>query len=814
MARFTNSKRKSRIKSTGAPALARAKQRAVKQQISSAPAFNDLRHGGPRKRRYVVFALTAAALFYAFFAGFRTVHDYDIGWQLATARWIVHHHQIPSTDVLSYTATGKPWIYPILSGLIFYTLYCLGGYAALTWLTASASLVTIYLLTRQRTAATGVLAIMAVPVIMTRLDPRADLFSTLFFAALVSILWAYHRRGKGKLWLLPILFLFWVNLHWGFVAGLGLCAGYLLGETCEMFYIGRREAAKSRLQRAWPWLMASALVTLVNPWGISFYRSVFTWIDDLTTGAAAKTAGIITLEYTPLKFNGSTLQGALAWRNPGMSAIWWLLGIACMATVMSVLQSNYGAAILLAASAAAAIHAYRFQAMFACVVVVVAGSVLSHSLETGVAGGTLRSGLRWPTVMQAAALISIFFIALAGIRSFDLVSNRYYANTLPFEFGTGLSWWYPQRALAFIEREHLPGNVFNPLVLGGYLEWRLPQRPAFIDGRGRPFAGEVFQASQWLPLQGPESRAWQDAADQYRFNTIVVPISRISGLEYFPHLQQFCGGQAWRAVYLDEVSAVFVRHTPATQSLTDRLQVNCERVRFSPPRANQLSRRGRADLFNWWTNSAVVYLALARPQDALEATDAAGQLFEASAHLHLERGVAFKMLNKVADAEKEFRRSVALEPEEHNLYELAKLLWVEQRSAEAMAALRKAAELSLQPESLYLDLAFAEIKQQDPRGALAAFDKAAQFDTQPDDHLPEAAELHARIAEGRASAWMLLGDTRRAAEFELEAVKLTPEDPNRWQQLGSLYQALGRASDAERAMQKAEELSLQAAENR
>jgi tetratricopeptide (TPR) repeat protein len=182
--------------------------------------------------------------------------------------------------------------------------------------------------------------------------------------------------------------------------------------------------------------------------------------------------------------------------------------------------------------------------------------------------------------------------------------------------------------------------------------------------------------------------------------------------------------------------------------------------------------------------------------------------------LHLERGVAFKMLNKIADAEKEFRRSVALEPEEHNLYELAKLLWVEQRSDEAMAALRKAAELSLQPESLYLDLAYAEIKQRDPSEALAAFDKAARFDTQQDDGLPEVAELHARIAEGRASAWMLLGDTRRAAEFELEALKLTPENPNRWQQLGSLYQALGRTSDAERAIRKAQELSAHAAENR
>jgi tetratricopeptide (TPR) repeat protein len=811
---FTGSKRKFRVKSRGISTVARAKRGAVKEQAPSAPAFNDLCVDRPMYRRYVVVAVAAAALIYAFVAGFRTVHDYDIGWQLATGRWIVHHHQIPSTDVLSYTAKGKPWIYPILSGLIFYTLHSIGGYAALTWLTASASLVTIYLLTRERIAATGVLAIIAVPVIMTRLDPRADLFSTVFFAGLLSILWAYHGTGRGKLWLLPILFLLWVNLHWGFVAGLGLCAGYILGEACEMLFATRRNEAKSRLRKALPWLMASALVTFVNPWGIAFYRNVFTWINDLIAGASAKTAGIITLEYTPLKFNVSALEGALAWRNPGISAIWWLLGIACVATVMSVLRKRYGAAILLIVSAAAAIHAYRFQAMFACVVVIVAGAVLSDSLEAMVAGWRQRSGGRSTMVMQVAAIVCAFFIALAGIRSFDLVSNRYYASTLPFEFGTGLSWWYPEKALAFVEREHLAGNIFNPLVLGGYLQWRLPQHPDFIDGRGRPFEGEVFQASQWLPLQGPESRAWQDASDKYGFSMIVVSISRISGLEYFPKLQEFCRGQAWRPIYLDEVSAVFLRHTPETKSLIDRLQVNCETVRFSPPIANKLSMRERADLFNFWTNSAVVYLALARPQDALEATDAAGQLFEASSQLHLERGVAFKMLNNIGEAQKEFRKSVELEPEETNLYELAKLLWIEQHSDEATAALRRAAELSLQPEGLYLDLAYAEIKQRNPNDALAAFDKAARFDTQQDDSMPEVAELHARVAEGRASAWMLLGDTRRAAEFELEAVKLTPQNAHRWEELGALYQSLGRASDAERAIQKSQELSTHAAENR
>jgi hypothetical protein len=62
--------------------------------------------------------LGPAAIGYGFLAGFRTLSEYDLGWQLVTARRITEHHQIPSTAVLSYTALGHPWIYPIGAGLI------------------------------------------------------------------------------------------------------------------------------------------------------------------------------------------------------------------------------------------------------------------------------------------------------------------------------------------------------------------------------------------------------------------------------------------------------------------------------------------------------------------------------------------------------------------------------------------------------------------------------------------------------------------------------------------------------------------------
>jgi hypothetical protein len=69
------------------------------------------------------------------------------------------------------------------------------------------------------------------------------MFTVLLFATFLALLWRYHRTGRSPLWLLPLLMVAWVNLHLGFVVGLALIAGYVLTETSEMVWPGRRKPA-------------------------------------------------------------------------------------------------------------------------------------------------------------------------------------------------------------------------------------------------------------------------------------------------------------------------------------------------------------------------------------------------------------------------------------------------------------------------------------------------------------------------------------------------------------------------------------------
>src|SRR5262249_12642675 len=121
---------------------------------------------------------------------------------------------------------------------------------------------------------TAALAILAVPAIMFRTNLRADLFSVVLFAALLSGLWRYHNGKPFRLWVLPLSLLLWANLHPGFIFGFGTLGGYVLFEACDMIFLERRAVSLARLRKAAPWILASVPVTLLNPWGLRLYEAV------------------------------------------------------------------------------------------------------------------------------------------------------------------------------------------------------------------------------------------------------------------------------------------------------------------------------------------------------------------------------------------------------------------------------------------------------------------------------------------------------------------------------------------------------------
>jgi len=379
--------------------------------------------------------------------------------------------------------------------LLFYGVWLIGGYAALSWLGAVSMAATTALLLRSGTAISAALAALALPVIATRMEVRADAFTTALFAAFLAILWRYHETGRARLWVLPVLMVVRANAHPGFPAGLAVIVGYAGVEALELIWPERRRAAVDRLRRAWPWLFLCLPATGLNPFGWWIYAGVLRQL----------TAPLMPLqvEWQPIR---------LAWLSLSLhdanGAFTLTLLVGATAVTVALWHLRLGAAALLVTLAAVAFRHYRFEAMLAMAAVIVGGAVLAPVIP--------RKPWSTGAIVGAA-------VALACMRSYDLVTDYYPYYALATHFGSGLSPAFPERADAFIEPEGIPGPILNVgMVGGGYFVWQLgPRYLNFVDGRALPFSTEVSLTPGELLGAPPSAPVWRRAVERYGVNTVL-----------------------------------------------------------------------------------------------------------------------------------------------------------------------------------------------------------------------------------------------------------------------------------------------------
>ncbi len=741
-------------------------------------------------------------------AGLHTVADYDMGWHLATGRYVVQRHQIPRTDVLSFTSAGKPWAYPPFAGVLLYLMYSAFGYAGLSWFCALTCLAVVAYLVRSGDIGSAVLALLAVQSIAARTTPRADLFSTVFFALFLGELWAYHRGARSRPWLLPVIMLLWVNLHPGFIAGLGAIGAYLLIEVCDLLFADRRQAVLLRLRKVWPWLAACGAATLMNPWGPRIYVASLT-----LSGLSAPAQGKLNSNAFIGEFRGVPISTHLLYQLIDVrhmeNGFTWLLLLALVLVGLFLWKRQLGPAVIAFVALYFGLAHARYMALFVITIATLGGPLLSEifvingkSASTGEAGETSRPLFRIPDTVAMIVIVAFCGVALLHIA--DYVSSRtYVVFNSDWRFGAGQSSWFPARAAAFIQREQLPGNIFEEYALGGYAAWALgPQYPDFIDGRGDRLSPDLVVEQRELYNANPDSPLWQTDADRWNLNVLLVATSGFRGLQKLDPFA-FCHSATWHPVYMDDVSLVFLRNTPQNRPWIDRLQIDCQTQQLSPP-----NPASRAALYDFYLNSGALFFELHRDQESEESLRRASALYPADPNAHVLLASLFQRKQHYREAEQEYLAALTLNQNSGALYSLGCLYASEGRNVEAVAAIERAAKESTAPLDMYMTLGRLQIALHHPEQSLAAFAEAKKNSPFRNGGESLAPELYAEIAEGNSEAQRLQGNWPAAIAFQLEATQLTPLVGSRWNRLADLYEANGLMQFAAEARQHAAELQV------
>ena len=487
-------------------------------------------YGRPSLRRLLLFALYA----YLAIVVMRTSFDPDIWWHLRTGQWIVEHTAVPRTDPFSSFGQNKPWIaYSWLFEVLVYGLYCGLGLAgivlyrlAMVFLLAVAVHGFVAKRESRFLPAAGLVGL-AFLALSELLNERPWLFTILFSTLTLDLILDLRAgRGRRDLWLLPVLYVLWANLHVQFVYGL-----FLLVLACVAPWVDHLPwftepcgpAARAG-SPAWRRLVAVTaacmLATLMTPYHIRLYKVVIEYATQ--TGVNDFIQELISLSF----------------RCP---ADWSILALALLATFALGRRRTFSSfeLMLLIAAAYLSFHSRRdswFMVLTALTILTKVGDGVRCRLPVC---STMRPLDILTVGVGVAALLFVLgwacHVSKLGLQQSEAVD-------------------YPARAASFIEAKGYGGPLYNDLRWGGYLIWRLPGLPVSLDGRGNLHGEQrLLRAhSSWAGWPG-----WALDPELKAARLVIGPADT-------PLMSLLRADQRFKLVYVDPIAMVFIaRDAPA-----------------------------------------------------------------------------------------------------------------------------------------------------------------------------------------------------------------------------------------------------------
>lgn len=202
--------------------------------------------------------------------------DYDLWARLIAGGHIVENLNIIKQDFLAYTPTHTWYDHEWGASVFFYLALKYFGDQGLILLKGILCALTILVCYKtvelnqpKSTVPYNILyfALMFLSAYKSLgLTVRCLLFTCLFFAIFLYLLEKYRKTENGVyLILLPIIMVFWGNIHGGCISGLGLITLYCIGEFLN------KKPVKQYIYT----LIASILTLFINPYGIEYVKFLF-----------------------------------------------------------------------------------------------------------------------------------------------------------------------------------------------------------------------------------------------------------------------------------------------------------------------------------------------------------------------------------------------------------------------------------------------------------------------------------------------------------------------------------------------------------
>jgi hypothetical protein len=466
--------------------------------------------------------------------------DPDMWWHLRAGDELLRTGHVLTQDIFSYTRAGAPWVNVFwLSDLVMALVFRGAGFlglAALLALVVTAGMAVVYRQMDVPPFLRAFLIILAAAAAAPTWTVRPQIVSFLMLAVLDLWLVAYRAGRFRHLWLLPVLFALWVNLHGAVIWGWLLLLAVLAGEALD-HWLAQPEAERlpwENWRKLGFWSLLTLPAVLLNPSGLAAWTLPFQQVSvSLQYIHEWFSPDFHIISYHPFLWMLFALLAAVGLSGRLMRAADFLK-VAGFAYLAFTSQRNLGPFAVIAAPVLArymwlAMQAWRLREKpwLAKLDGRLAGSAAARPVNARLAG--------WLNGMI------IILLALAAlVRLWSVASNGMVAAFLKNA--------YPQAAVRWIQSNQPAGNLFNAYNWGGYLTWELRDYPVFIDGRADMYGQEFI--SQWFMIANA-APGWQDLLDRWDVNLVLIE-------PWQPVVAQL-PQNGWHLLYEDDMAVVYGR---------------------------------------------------------------------------------------------------------------------------------------------------------------------------------------------------------------------------------------------------------------
>ena len=462
----------------------------------------------------------------------------DLLLHLNLGKYILDSGKIPLRDLFSHTMNGQPVIqHEWLSGVIYELIVRLIDFKGVVLLSALLISITFWLVfktTREKSRfliTSFLVSFLSMTASIIHWHTRPHIFTFLLLAFWMILL---NRLSDGNLkrwWLLPVIMLFWVNLHGGFIAGFLTWFIYGFGLVFDNIIFHKENLHANFWRYYLLGGISSFFVTLLNPSGFGIWKMVTSHL------------GNKYLADTTVEFQSPNFHQEITWP--------FLLIIGLLVIVIGLSRKKIRSELLFSSTVWLALSLYsaRYIPLFAIIsapllvqgmddLLINSANHLNFINQIKKLDKTLNhidlqiNGKIWPLISILVVIITF----LSGSR-LDFEGLGYEIDPEKF----------PVDAVNWLDENPQEGNMFNFFIWGGYLEYTLwPEELVFVDSK-QDFYGEAFMQQYRNVFYVEEG--WEEVLDPYDVSWAILPTDERAA----EAIQAVLG---WVAIYRDDTTVI------------------------------------------------------------------------------------------------------------------------------------------------------------------------------------------------------------------------------------------------------------------